>query len=50
MPSSTKRKWDENTLEPLKKRIGERQERFETDSGLEIDTLYTPEDTDGLRL
>ena len=47
MPSSTKRKWDENTLEPLKKRIGERQERFETDSGLEIDTLYTPEDTDG---
>ena len=47
MPSSSKGKWDENTLEPLKKRIGERQERFETDSGLEIDTLYTPEDTDG---
>ena len=47
MPSSTKGKWDGNTLEPLKKRFGERQERFETDSGLEIETLYTPEDTDG---
>ena len=47
MPSRKKQEWDENTLEPLKKRFGERQERFETDSGLEIDTVYTPEDLDG---
>ena len=47
MPSSTKREWDENTLEPVKKRFDERQERFETDSGLQIDPLYTPEDADG---
>ena len=47
MPSRTKEEWDENTLEPLKQRSGERQERFETDSGLEIDALYTPEDLDG---
>ena len=47
MPSRKKQEWDENTLEPLKKRFGERQERFETDSGLEVDTVYTPEDLDG---
>ena len=47
MPSSTKRDWDENTLEPVKKRFDERQQRFETDSGLQIDPLYTPEDADG---
>ncbi|MDA1188179.1 MAG: methylmalonyl-CoA mutase family protein [Chloroflexi bacterium] len=32
---------------PPKKRFGERQERFETTSGIEIDTLYTLGDTDG---
>ncbi len=47
MPSRSKQEWEHNTLEPLRKRFGERQERFETDSGLEIDTLYTPEDLDG---
>ena len=44
MPSKSKREWEENTLEPLKNRFGERSDGFETDSGLEIDTLYTPED------
>ena len=44
MPSSTKREWEQNTLESLKQRHGERQERFETDSGLGIDAVYTPED------
>ena len=44
MTSESKEQWSENTLGPLKKRFGERQERFETGSGFEIDTLYTPED------
>ena len=44
MPSKSKREWEENTLEPLKNRFGERSDGFETESGLEIDTLYTPED------
>ena len=48
MPMPNKQEWQENTLEPLKKQRGERRERFETQSGLEIDTLYTPEeDRDG---
>ena len=47
MPSNAKREWAENTLGPAKQRFGERQERFETDSGLETDTVYTPEDLDG---
>ena len=47
MPSKSKNEWDEKTLEPLKRRLGERQERFETQSGLEIDAIYTPEDLDG---
>ncbi len=46
MGSKNKRDWEEKTLEPLKKRRGERQERFETDSGLQTDTVYTPEDLD----
>ena len=44
MPSKSKGEWEENTLEPLKKRRRERHERFETESGLEVDPLYTPED------
>ena len=47
MPSNSKQEWNDGTLEPLKQRFGERQERFETESGLEIDTVYTPEDADG---
>ena len=44
MPSESKSEWSENTLEPLKRRFGERRERFETDSGLEVDAAYIPED------
>ena len=47
MPSTSKHEWEENTLEPLKKRFGERQERFQTESDLDIDALYTPEDHEG---
>ena len=47
MPSSTKRDWEENKLEPLRRGAKERSDEFETSSGLDIDTLYTPEDLDG---
>ena len=47
MPSRMKQEWRDDTLEPLKQRFGEREDRFETESGLEMDTLYTPEDLDG---
>jgi len=47
MPSKSKQEWSDDTLEPSKQRFGERRERFETESGLEIDTVYTPEDADG---
>ena len=44
MPSTNKQEWNEGTFEPIKKRFGERRDRFETDSGIEVDTVYTPED------
>ena len=44
MPSNSKQEWNESTFEPVKKRFGERRDRFETDSGIEVDTVYTPED------
>ena len=43
MASNSKDEWRENTLGPLKKRFGERQESFETESGVYVDTTYTPE-------
>ena len=42
--SKSKGEWRETTLLPLIKRAPERQEKFETSSGIEIDTVYTPED------
>ena len=47
MPSESKKQWTDGTRGPLKERSGERQEIFETSSGLEIDPVYTPEDLDG---
>ena len=47
MASTNKTEWRENTLEPLKRRFKERQERFESTSGIEIDAVYTPEDVGG---
>ena len=44
MPSNNKQEWNDSTFEPVKKRFGERRDRFETDSGIEVDTVYTPED------
>jgi methylmalonyl-CoA mutase N-terminal domain/subunit len=44
MASKTKQEWRETKLAPALKRAAERQEKFETSSGVEIDTVYTPED------
>lgn len=44
MANKTKQEWHETTLAPAVKRAAERQEKFETSSGVEIDTVYTPED------
>ncbi len=44
MTDKTKQEWRETILAPALKRAAERQEKFETSSGLEIDTVYTPED------
>ncbi len=44
MASRTKQEWRATVLTPVLKRVAERQESFETSSGVEIDTVYTPED------
>ena len=44
MASKTKKEWRETTLDSALKRAAGRQEKFETSSGLEIDTVYTPKD------
>ena len=44
MPSKDKGQWQRETLEPAVKRFPERREKFQTDSGLAIDPLYSPED------
>ena len=42
--SSSKEEWRRGTLDPLLKRYPQRREHFETDSGLEIEPVYCPED------
>jgi methylmalonyl-CoA mutase, N-terminal domain len=42
--SRSKEEWRKNTLNPAVQRFPERQESFQTDSELEIDTVYGPED------
>jgi methylmalonyl-CoA mutase N-terminal domain/subunit len=44
MANKTKQEWRETTLAPALKRAAVRREKFETSSGLEIDTVYTPGD------
>jgi methylmalonyl-CoA mutase N-terminal domain/subunit len=44
MTSRTKQEWKDTVLTPALKRSAQRQDRFETSSGAEIDTVYTPED------
>ena len=38
----SKDEWEENTLRPILDRFPERKEIFESDSGLDIDTIYDP--------
>ena len=44
MPSKDKQQWLTETLQPAVTRYPERRDAFETDSGLAIDPLYSPED------
>ena len=44
MASRSKQEWREKNLAPTLDRSPERQERFETTSGIELDTVYGPED------
>ena len=42
--STNKHEWQESTLSRVTGRFPERREQFATDSGLDLDTVYTPED------
>ena len=44
MPPHNKEQWRRETLEPALKRFPARKARFRSDSGLELDTVYGPED------
>ena len=44
MTSNNKEQWQKNVLGPTLKRSPERKERFATDSGIDVASLYTPED------
>ncbi|MFN2272000.1 MAG: methylmalonyl-CoA mutase [Anaerolineae bacterium] len=41
-----KARWEEQTLAPVLERFPERQERFETSSGTQLERLYLPEEID----
>jgi methylmalonyl-CoA mutase N-terminal domain/subunit len=41
-----KARWEEQTLAPVLERFPERQERFESSSGMELERLYLPEEID----
>ena len=44
MTSRTKKDWQENILGPTVSRYPERQEHFETESGIEQEVVYSPQD------
>ena len=44
MASHSKEEWEEKTLAPAVSRFPERQERFQTESGIEQDVVYGPQD------
>ena len=48
--SNSKEEWRRSSLEPADGRIPQRQESFQTDSGIEIDPVYTAEDLSARRL
>ncbi|MFW6078639.1 MAG: acyl-CoA mutase large subunit family protein [Gemmatimonadota bacterium] len=43
---SGKERWERETLAPFLEKRGERRERFETTSGVEIERIYTPDDVE----
>ncbi len=43
-----RQRWEEETLDPVLDRFGERKERFATVSNLDVDRLYTPADVSDL--
>ncbi len=43
--STNKQEWQDSTLSRVTQRFPERREQFATDSGLDLDTVYTPEDS-----
>jgi methylmalonyl-CoA mutase N-terminal domain/subunit len=45
MADKTKQEWKEKVLEPSLKRFRERQDRFCVSSGIELEPVYTPEDS-----
>jgi len=45
--SKNKHEWENHTLGPLRKKHGERQDNFETISGLNIDPVYADENLEG---
>ena len=45
--SRNKHEWENNTLGPLRGKHGERQDNFETVSGLNIEPVYTDENLEG---
>ncbi|XGI82925.1 methylmalonyl-CoA mutase [Halorutilales archaeon Cl-col2-1] len=44
----SRQEWEEETLGPTLDRFGEREDEFTTDSGIEVDQLYTPDDVSDL--
>jgi methylmalonyl-CoA mutase N-terminal domain/subunit len=40
----SREEWEQEHLEPVLERFGERKEQFKTSSDIEVDRLYTPED------
>ena len=50
MPPQDKEQWRRETLEPALKRHPARRVQFRSDSGLELDTVYGPEDLRGRNL
>ena len=48
MPSKSKQEWQETTLASTLKRSAERQEKFETSSGIDVSPVYAPDDMPSL--
>jgi methylmalonyl-CoA mutase N-terminal domain/subunit len=47
MPSKNKPEWQKITLAPILKRNPERQDKFETSSGIDVSPVYAPDDMSG---